>query len=518
MIGDLDQIPDRQTFPCDVCIVGSGAAGIALATELLGSGLRTILVEGGGADVEPASQELYDAAIDAHAFPGATDGRFRTFGGSTTRWGGGSQPLDPIDFEPRDWVPQSGWPIPYDELAPYWRRGAAFLRTDSLNWDNDLLPLLGVSAPAFAPGGVGYNFYKSAPQPDLRRVYGRRLRDAAPDDLTVLLHANLTRIDTQGDRVAKVEVRSLDGRSATIVPGRLVICAGAIETVRILLANGNLGNAHDQLGRHFQDHPVARVGTIRSDDPDRLQDLFNTFYRRGHKYAVRLPASAEFQRRERILNASAVVKFETPPDSPYIELKEAVLAAKRLAPGGIGRLVKAAGRAVWATPQILRPVYAYAVRGRGYTPDPQFTLAVTTEQEPGTPSRITLADERDALGTPKAKIHWQLGEVTRRTMAVYARVVADEFGRLDLGQVELEPWLTSDKWRSSVGDQYHHLGGARMHADPARGVVDTLCRVHNVENLYLASSAVFPTGGQAGPTLTIIALAIRLADHLRATL
>lgn len=518
MIQDLDQLSQGAELTCDLCIVGSGAAGITLAMELLNSGLNILMVESGSSLDEPPTQALYDSIIEGHAFPGATEGRWRTYGGSTTRWGGSGIPLAPMDFQEREWVAHSGWPITHDEIQPYYSRAAAFLGTDALNHDTELYDLLDIDPPALEPDKVGYWFEKFAPRPSLRDVYGTRLR--AAEHVTVLLHANLTRIELAPtlDHVSSLQVRSLSGKDATVRAGRVVIATGAIETARILLSNDRelpdgIGNGRGLVGRYLQDHPVAGVATIETSNPDRLQHYFNTFYARGQKYAVRHPASAALQKRERILNAAAIVKFEAPIESPYRALKEAVLAAKRGAMG-VG-LLRAIFRAAIHSPSILRPVYAYAVRGRAYTPSPQIWLAMTTEQEPNPLSRVTLADETDALGIRKSRIDWRLSDLTLKTFAVYTAVMKAEFEKLGLGTLTPERWLTDANWRDAIGDQYHQMGTARMNDSAELGVVDRSGRVHGIENLYVAGSAVFPTGGQAGPTLTIIALTMRLADELR---
>ena len=517
MLRDLDQMAEGAEIACDVCIVGSGAAGIALAVGLLDSKLSVVVLESGGAIDEPATQRLYDSEVVGHAFAGVHEGRFRTYGGSTTRWGGSGIRLDASDFEKREWVRDSGWPIGFSEVEKYYPRASALLGTDAMNFDTEVFAHLGFTPPAFDGERVGYRFEKFAPRPSLREVYGAKLRDST--NVTVLLHANLTRIELSPglDHVERVHVRSLSGRSATVRAGRVAICTGAIETARILLANDaqqqrGIGNARGLVGRYLQDHPVARVATITTSDPDRLQRLFNTFYKGGQKYAVRHPAPAGLQRREEILNAAAIVKFEAPADSPYRALKEAVLAAKR---GKVGMaLPQAMGRAVLRAPSILRPVYEYVVRGRAYTPSPSIWLAMTSEQEPNPESRVTLAEERDALGVRKSKIDWRMTELTLRTMRVYTRVVGEEFARLGLGEMMAEEWLEGrEDWRALVGDQYHHMGTARMGDSAETGVVDGRCRVFGVDNLYVAGSAVFPTGGQAGPTLTIIALALRMAEE-----
>jgi choline dehydrogenase-like flavoprotein len=144
-------------------------------------------------------------------------------------------------------------------------------------------------------------------------------------------------------------------------------------------------------------------------------------------------------------------------------------------------------------------------------------LQCRAEQYPEPDSRITLSDQLDALGLRKACIDWHLSELERKTARRMVETVGAEFERLNLGKLELSDWMRPEieDWRSWVKEGNHHSGATRMADDPRQGVVDRNCRVHGIENLYISSSSVFPTTGTANPTFTIIALAIRLADHLK---
>jgi choline dehydrogenase-like flavoprotein len=166
---------------------------------------------------------------------------------------------------------------------------------------------------------------------------------------------------------------------------------------------------------------------------------------------------------------------------------------------------------------LARAVSEYVFRGRGFTPNPAIAIAIVTEQEPNPSSRIHLGGERDALGMRKAVVHWQLTDLTLRTISVFAELWQRELARIDLGRLTLADWLVqgSSSWRDHVGDLNHHMGSTRMASSPERGVVDPSCRVHGIDNLWIASSSVFPTGGHSNPTLTILALAIRLSDELK---
>jgi choline dehydrogenase-like flavoprotein len=295
---------------------------------------------------------------------------------------------------------------------------------------------------------------------------------------------------------------------------------GGIETPRVLLANdhqqpGGVGNARGLVGRFFQEHPTAVLGSVVTPSPNELQRLFHSFYRRRLKYAPRIALSFEEQQRHRILNASAVFVFDAGADSAYREFKYGVGELLR----GRGKLdsVKQMARGAFHAGELVRPVFEFVVRRRGFTPNPRIAVTIFTEQEPSAESRIMLSDAKDALGMRKTRVHWQLTELTLRTIQVFAKTVQAELERLGLGRLDVEEWIAtgSPSWKEHVADLYHHMGTTRMSKSPETGVVDPSCRVHGVENLWVASSSVFPTGGHSNPTLTILALAMRLADELK---
>jgi choline dehydrogenase-like flavoprotein len=129
-----------------------------------------------------------------------------------------------------------------------------------------------------------------------------------------------------------------------------------------------------------------------------------------------------------------------------------------------------------------------------------------------------LGEKRDALGMPRLKLDWRLGDLERRTLLEFIGALAAEFARLGLGTFDLQQAADLEDptaWIERAHDSAHHMGTARMHEDPRFGVVDSQCRVHGIDNLYIGSSAVFPTSARSNPTLTILALCLRLADRLK---
>lgn len=519
MIVDLNATNGNPVFGCDLCIVGTGAAGLAIATEMLASHFKIVLLESGGMELEPPTQALYDAEISGLRHTGTTEGRFRTCGGSTTRWGGQALPLMPSDFERRDWVSHSGWPIAFDELISYYSRACRFLLTDQMNFDSDLFLHLRTCPPTMNSQRVWYHFSKWSPKPNVREIYLPQI--AGSDRCTLVLHANVTDIDLEQnlDRVKTIKVRSLAGMAASVQARAFVLCAGGIETARLLLANNRqqvngIGNQHDLVGRFFQDHPNAMVGWLKSPNPAKVQRYFNVFHKRGLKYSVRLTATSQWQREHRTLNASMGVIF-VQENAVLQELKDSYLAMRNRQ---INRTVlrKSLHAASHPTAAVA-PIWHYLVKGRSFAPGAKFQICLTCEQEPNPESRVLLADKTDALGVRQANVRWQLTDLTRYSMQEFAKVLCEEFRNSGFGEIALDPWVSdiSPTWVEHINDQFHHMGTARMHDLPHQGVVNRDCRVHGISNFFVGGSAVFPTSSHSNPTLTIIALCLRLSDLLK---
>jgi len=519
MILDLREGAGPATLRCDICVVGAGAAGLTIATEMSNSPLEIVLLESGGMEFEAPTQALYDVDLSGLPHPGSTQGRFRVCGGSTTMWGGQALPLMASDFEPREWVPHSGWPIVYEEMKPYYERASRFLLVDGMNFDTDLFKHLGTRPPALDAEQIWYHFSKWSPRPNLREVYLPEVRESK--GCRLLLHANVVNLtlDDKMERVQQIEAQSLEGHKTTIQARAFVLGVGGIETARLLLANrkqrmNGIGNDHDLVGRFFQDHPSAFVGYLNSPQPARAQRMLNVFHKGGQKYSVRCTATKQWQQKHRTLNVSMGTTF-VEEGTTVQDLKEIYTSLRqfRFSPG----LGSKAWRTALHPGAAIRPAYEFLIHGRSFTPNARMLIGLTSEQEPNPESRILLSDKVDVLGMPRADVRWRLTDLTLHTIREFASTLREEFARAGMGTIEMEPWVFEDsaQWTAHITDQFHHIGTTRMDPSPRRGVVDQNCRVHGVENLFIGSSAVFPTSGHSNPTLTIIALCMRLADRLK---
>ncbi len=489
MFIDARSVRRDSTLSADVCIVGAGPAGISIALELLASDLRVLLLESGGLGFDAASQELAQGELSGRDYYPLVATRRRGFGGSSALWAGQCIVPDPSDFEARDWLPESGWPFPRSEIEPFYPRAAELCQLDELaaepRPDEAPLPLGG--------DRVHSRVIQFSPPTRFGPVYAPRIRRASR--LRALLFANATRLEPDADlrRVERVQVACLDGNRFGVRARTVVLAAGGIENARLLLASRDriqrgLGNPHDWVGRTFMEHVLVWSGVLLPSTP---RQPFAFYDRRGRRRGY-LAVREELRQREGLLNAGMT---PLPLSAPTLH------------------------RPAREAPDPLRSDLAQALPGldRGL-PGPAASARVLwsfLEQAPVRGSRIALADSRDALGEPRAHLHWTLGGLERPSLQRSHEILAHELGRAAAGRLRLVVGEARDEgWRIARGG-HHHMGTTRMSSDPRRGVVDADARVHGLANLFVAGSSVFPTSGCANPTLTLVALAVRLARHLR---
>ncbi|MBE1161954.1 GMC family oxidoreductase [Dyella sp. 7MK23] len=532
----------------DLCIIGAGAAGIAIARHFIGTSITVCLIEGGGATGEEQSQALYEGlSIGTLPFDAGTS-RMRVFGGSCNLWGGGCIPFGRHDLVARDWVPHSGWPIGYDELKPYYERAREYCQIDAHDFaDGSFLAPLAHDPIAFDADKLINQVFARSPI-----LFGKAYReqlDKAPN-ITVLLHANLLELcaSANADTISHARIGTIDGRTGMVRAERYVLACGGIENARMLLLSNalmptGLGNRHDLVGRYFMDHPCGSMGAIVTAAPERLTRPYDRNLGKGLAPAFpEIGLSQAFQKAQRILNGR-VHPFAVegpvpqgirslrdlraalrPTEQDENALLEARLcAALRNAPATDddmrernANIAMLALRVGLGSPDIARAALQ-KLRRRPTVRSNRVELIGYFEQAPNPDSRITLAHERDPLGLPKVCADWRITALDRHTYRMAASVFGAELARVSGGSYQPAAWLSDDdNATAQVHTTAHHLGTTRMADDPRQGVVDRQCRVHGIDNLHIAGSSVFPTGGWAFPTFTVVALALRLADRLSA--
>lgn len=528
---DARTLPPDATIETDHCVVGGGAAGVTVARELASAGHRVCLVESGGFDPDPEVQSLYD--LESVGYPQRPNfmSRARYFGGSCNLWAGRSMALAPLDFEARGWVQGGAWPIAYGELAQHYPAAARILglpakaatlaeRLDpllspaerQLLGTSDLVPTISLWAPRARRFGPA----------EARSLARRRQVD-------VLLWGSATRLmlAESGRNVSLLRGRTLQGNDFSVRARNYVLACGGIETARLLLVSRDrcpdgLGNASGLVGRFFMDHPRAVFGQIRLEPHARLRAFRGRPLPDG-KFQIGLGFSQEIQRREGLLNHYVTFEMQT---SGYTEARyQSFVQTMKvlLRRGHSGGRLDFAKRHLGQLPEMIyllspkelmpHPLYRLYVAARDLVPRPArpetFVAVYFCEQPPVADSRVMLASDTDRLGLPRVQLDWRIDESVYHSLYRMQELLGQRLEQTGLGR------LVEAAGRPSFTDASHHMGTTRMSRDASDGVVDPDCRVHGTDNVYVASSAVFPSAGHANPTWTIVALALRLAEHLR---
>jgi choline dehydrogenase-like flavoprotein len=517
---DLEDAPHATTFESDVCIIGAGIAGLILARKMAARGKVVHLLEAGGVEEEPRSQELYRGEMMGTFHRGTTEGRFRTFGGSSTHWAAQLLPYPDEVFEARQAVDRVGWPISGADLAGYYPEIHEIMGANAFRFDDRFLSQIGAQ-PYPGDDAVRVRFSKWAPfsRRNLARTVGKDC--LASDKVTVFFHANAVSINfsPSGAEVTGVSVKNYRDGSFTFKARLYVISTGTIETSRLLLNSTRLspsgaGNPGDRVGRYFFDHVSCTTGKISSKAFPVYKKYFAPYYRQKTLHTARFETSAALQEKLAILAVMAHFEFEEAEGSGLVIFRRFLHDIQA------GRVGRKGGQEISSLPKAalggLRTVYDLKVRGRRIpSPEARITLRFDVEQKPSAESRILLSDQLDSLGQPRLAVDWKRSEDEAHSMHAFA-------GHMDafLKSVGLElEWReglreSAGAWRELGIDCFHPMGGARMGLSPATSVVDARMRVHGVANLFVASCAVYPSGGSSNPTFSLMALTLRLADHL----
>ena len=546
MIIDADSVPEDKNIETDICIVGAGTAGITLAKEFIGQKFSVCLLESGGLKPDRETQALYQGENIGHPYFSLDSARARYFGGTTNRWhipigddcsGVRMRPLDAIDFEERDWVPYSGWPYNKSHLDPFYDRAQEICRIkpttyDVADWENP------EKTPAFRFNGdrVKTVIFKFGSRHPFLDGHATEVTKAA--NITTYLYANVIEIETNetARSVIRLRVACLEENKFWVRAKRFILAAGAIEIPRLLLCSNRtqtagLGNQNDLVGRFFMEHPHFWSGLFVPSTPDIINSasLYDHIHKvNGVPIIGKLSLSEDFIRREKLLNyvgelaprvvlKSSLNLFIYPSiDSKSVRSYKTLRFAM-----GRGKLPDDFGNhlrnilsglddfAITAYRNIKRRVLRMVDKRRIRL----FHLANMSEQAPNPDSRVTLGSDRDSLGLRRVRLDWRLSDFDIESAIRSQEIINQELQRAGLGRLYIE--LNHQTPPQKITGGWHHMGTTRMHTDPKKGVVDENSRVHGMSNLFVAGPSVFPTGGYANPSLTIVAMSVRLADHIK---
>jgi choline dehydrogenase-like flavoprotein len=527
MILDGRTMPPGARLDVDLCIIGAGPAGLSLACEFADSTVRVAVLESGGLDREPDIDRLGAGDSVGYPYHALERVRARGIGGSSLHWdehengeadGWAARPLEPLDFEPRPGLPLSGWPFRYHDLEPYYRRAQVVARLgpfayDAATWEREgasRLPLGDrVETIVLQRGPLTFAHHVGTL--------------AAASNISLVHHATVTRLVTAagGGRIVEAIARARSDSTISVSARLYILATGGIENARILLLTNDarpagLGNGNGLVGRYFMERLSARGGVLMPTDPDlaRQAVLYTNHLVDGTRVHGVLTLPADTIREEQLTNAMLWLKA-----APKAFTSEGVRSALTLArgfrrrpyidgvPGHVRNVIADVG-------QVASTIWGH--RGSVQEQPEVFQVAFQAEATPDANSRVTLSPTRDRYGLPRPRLDWRIAEDDFRSIRRTIDLIDARLQDRGIGRIIRK--FGDERPSAMIVGNFHHLGTTRMATDARCGVVDEHCRVHETENVYVAGSSVFPTAGFANPTLTIVALAIRLADHLKRVL
>ena len=501
MILDAKFINTNTIYDADICIIGAGAAGITLALEFKKTPLKIILLESGNLKSDPDTQKLYHGENTGDLINSYQQylyiSRLRYFGGSTNHWAGFCRPLDAIDFEKRSWIPYSGWPITKEQLDPYYKRATSYLGIKNFQSDQ----------PSFMKDSkifIGKEFH-IASKLRFGQYYLKDLQRSS--NIQLILNANVShiRLNQEATYVNTIEVQSLLKNIFFVKAKQYILASGGIENARLLLLSNDvckngIGNSHDLVGRFFMEHPHVPVGGIFF-----FNDFSNLYrYQRHYRFLFRhdiaetLCLSDEAMRHFKILNINIQLLRR------FLRLQD-------------GHLIDQSSELVDPNESsfpLQESEYLDFSKNIESNSQRYVFLKARIEQVPNPDSRVTLSTKKDILNLPKTSLDWKVSNIDKESLVHTIKLLGQELGGFNLGRLNVNI-DTNIEWPKLTYPGSHHIGTTRMSSNIKEGVVNANCRVHDIANLYISGSSVFPTGGAVNPTFTIIAMAIRLADFLK---
>lgn len=519
MIIDSRTLPPGEVISTELCIIGAGPAGITIAREFIGSGMSVCLLESGGLRPDAETQHLYAGEVVGAHYQPLEDTRLRFFGGTSNHWAGYCRPMDEVDFSARDYMPGTGWPIERGELDPFYERAQPICELGRYDYEPENWREGRRGPFPFDETKLKSGVIQVGPPTRFGEVYEAPIR--AADNVRAFLYANVVDIRLDGERVTEVDVACLDGKRFKVKARLFVLATGSVENARILLYSNSqrpagIGNTYGVVGRYFSDHAVIwESGQLVTDERHPEVLLYGSEqFMDGVKVIGFVAPSEEFQRRHGIPNCAMCLD----PISYWLK-SASVQSAKHIVraiergqmPDEFGTHI---GRMFGDLHNIADLVDA-AYRKFLKPPPKLFTTRFWTEFPPDPDCRVTLTAEKDALGLPRVQLAWRLPRDLPRTFKIMHELFATEIGRLGIGRCQIGLDGSVDAAIEHLEGSFHQMGTTRMHSSPRQGVVNADCRVHDVHNLFIAGSSVFPAYGHINPTLTIVALALRLSDHLK---
>lgn len=546
MLIDARLVTDQDIIETEVCIVGSGPAAMTLAHEFAGQNFRVCLLEGGGTEGPNAETLELNAVKTQGDFVQVVQGdRNFQLGGNSSVWGvaiSKSQeglrlaPLDEVDFESRDWLPDyCGWPFDRNHLMPFYERAQKMFHLKGLTYKAEDWATAEAPQIPFKGDRVTTKIFQFGPRAAFFQDHLGVVRQAK--NITTYIHANAVELETDetGQTVQRVRVACLGGNQFWVAAKIVILAAGGVNTTQLLLLSDRvqkqgLGNDYDLVGRFFSDHPLVTGGVIIPSSPEIFKKtaLYDLRSIDGISVMGALGLTNEVMRREKVLNTAAWLfprskDFRPPKSVASLKalLKKGNPSGSQSLPEHLGNVITGLDSiAAFTYRKLTRKVFYPHIFLGGWSELERlermydvFEVLHILEQAPHPDNRVVLSREVDPLGRRRVQMQTRLRDADIASIKRSQEIMAEEIARSGLGTYVID--RDGDMPVVERGGTAHHTGTTRMHVDPKQGVVDANCRVHSVSNLYIASSSVFPSSGYANPTLTLVAMSLRLADQIK---
>jgi choline dehydrogenase-like flavoprotein len=426
-------------------------------------------------------------------------------------------PFDEIDFMKRDYVPGSGWPIVRKDLDPFYARANEKLKLGPYEYDIEYWQKERSNLNAFPvdKNVVWHKMWQLSPVSGFKGGMSKEYKDDIVNARNIHLYTYATVVDVVGNEnvsnITHVQVKNLQGKSHTVKAKHFILAGGAIQNARILLASksqakNGLGNDHDVVGRYFMEHLEIMTAELWLLKPFRT-NLFTYDFDSGKTGLwCELAITKDVQIKHQMLNGTTGLNplmVEEHKNKSVMEAwqdEDPRKAADNM-------------RRTWQATDSLAHVGGAIERA--------YEFQTRIEQAPNPDSRVTLDTEKDELGVPRANLHWALTDLDKRSVRTLNLLIGQQLGRAGVGRVRLKEFLRDEhdmSWPVGTGGGWHHMGTTRMGTDPTKSVVDSNCQVHGINNLYVAGSGCYVTSAAPNPTLTIVALSLRLSDYVKGKL
>ncbi len=474
MIIDLETtVPPNKHF--DVCIMGAGPAGITTAIKLGEAGYVIALLEGGGEIYDQKSQSLYSCeTTGTDLWPASM--RLRYFGGTSNHWAGRCRPFDASDFDQEHYSGMPGWPIEYQEIERHLPEAMNILDLPAEKFSS--------INPSLAERRFAADAFQKSPPTRFALKYKEFFEQS--ENVILFLNANAINLDIEPDsgQVKAVEIKNYSNKDYSVTASEFVLSMGAIENARFLLNQEYIHRNHKMVGSCLMEHLNVKLGEFI---------LKEGYEKKGRQFFTHSSFTEKYKIGKSNITFGVIKNIKTYGRTAKIKKFFKTLACE------------------YSLEDKIQFITEFQCPGEG-------RITTLMEQAPGLHSFVALSKDVDDLGQRKALVNWKIDKLDEKTIRKVAVEVAKSFADSGLGIVKLEDYILDPKKEIKYSPHAHHMGTTRMARDEKSGVVDKNCKVFHTDNLYVAGSSIFATGGACNPTMPIIQFCLRLSDHLNTKL